>query len=148
VQDFITANNVLSNHQFGFRTAHSEAHQLRRVVKNVKDARNSIARGTCRVTFSTGMLLMDVEKTFDSVWRKALLHKLLQRGCDIFLARSIFSFIKGRSFQVSVGSAKSSSHNIPFGVPQVAILSPILYNIFTSDVPSSDFCGTATFADL
>jgi Reverse transcriptase (RNA-dependent DNA polymerase) len=51
------------------------------------------------------------------------------------------------SFQVSVGSAKSSSHNIPFGVPQGAILSPTLYNIFTSDVPSSDFCGTATFAD-
>jgi Reverse transcriptase (RNA-dependent DNA polymerase) len=32
-------------------------------------------------------------------------------------------------------------------VPQGAILSPTLYNIFTSDVPSSNFCGTATFAD-
>jgi Reverse transcriptase (RNA-dependent DNA polymerase) len=145
--NFITSNNVLPNHQFGFRTAHSAAHQLKRVVKNVKDARNSIARGTSRVTLSTGMLLLDNEKAFDSVWQKALLHKLLQRGCDIFLARLIFSFIKGLSFQVSVGSAKSSSHNIPFGVPQGAILSPTLYNIFTSDVPSSDFCGTATFAD-
>jgi Reverse transcriptase (RNA-dependent DNA polymerase) len=55
--------------------------------------------------------------------------------------------MKGRSFQVSVGSAKSSSHNIPFGVPQGAILSLTLYNIFTSDVLSSNFCGTATFAD-
>jgi hypothetical protein len=27
-----------------------------------------------------------------------------------------------------------------------AILSPNLYNIFTSDVSSSEFCGTATFA--
>jgi Reverse transcriptase (RNA-dependent DNA polymerase) len=123
------------------------AHQLRRVVKNVKDARNSIARGTSRVTLATGMCLLDVEKPFGSVWHKALLHKLLQRSCDIFLARLIFSFIKGRSFQVSVGSAKSSSHNIPFGVPQGAILFPTLYNILTSDVPSSDFCGTATFAD-
>jgi ADP-ribosylglycohydrolase len=32
-------------------------------------------------------------------------------------------------------------------VPQGAILSPTFYNIFTSDVPSSEFCGTATFAD-
>jgi Reverse transcriptase (RNA-dependent DNA polymerase) len=55
------------------------------VVKNVKDARNSIARGTSRVTLSTGMLLLDVEKAFDSVWHKALMHKLLQRGCDIRL---------------------------------------------------------------
>jgi Reverse transcriptase (RNA-dependent DNA polymerase) len=75
------------------------------------------------------------------------MYKLLQQGCDIFLARLIFSFIKGRSFQVSVGSAKSSSKNNPFGVPQGAILSPTLYKIFTSDVPSSEFCGTATFAD-
>jgi Reverse transcriptase (RNA-dependent DNA polymerase) len=32
-------------------------------------------------------------------------------------------------------------------MPQGAILSPTLYNIFTSDVPCSDFCGTANFAD-
>jgi Reverse transcriptase (RNA-dependent DNA polymerase) len=67
LQNFITANNFLPNHQFGFRTAHSVAHQLRRVVKNVKDARNSIARGTSRVTLATGMLLLDVGKAFDSV---------------------------------------------------------------------------------
>jgi Reverse transcriptase (RNA-dependent DNA polymerase) len=95
---------------------------------------------------NTQSVLLDVEKAFDSVWHKTLLHKLL-RGCDIFLARLIFSFIKGRFFQVSVGSAKSSAYNIPFGVPQGAILSPTLYNIFTPDVPSFDFCGTATFAD-
>jgi Reverse transcriptase (RNA-dependent DNA polymerase) len=87
------------------------------------------------------MILLDVEKAFDSVWHKALLHKLLQRGCDIFLGRLIFSFVKGRSFQVSVCSAKSSSHNILFGVPQGAILSPTLYNIFTLDVPSAAALG-------
>jgi hypothetical protein len=43
---------------------------------------------------STGMLLLDVEKAFDSVWHEALLHKLLINGCDIFLARLIFSFPK------------------------------------------------------
>jgi Reverse transcriptase (RNA-dependent DNA polymerase)/Endonuclease-reverse transcriptase len=147
LNDFVSANNILPHHQFGFRRAHSAAHQLRRVVKHIKDARNSVSRGTSRVTHSTGMLLLDVEKAFDSVWHEALLHKLLQKGCDIFLARLIFSFLKGRSFQVSIGNVKSSSHNIPYGVPQGAILSPTLYNIFTSDVPSSVQCNTATFAD-
>jgi Reverse transcriptase (RNA-dependent DNA polymerase) len=90
LQNFITADNVLPNHQFGFRAAHSVAHQLRKVVKNVKDAVNSIVRGTSRVTLSTGMLLLDVEKASDSVWHKALLHKLLQRGFDIFLASFLF----------------------------------------------------------
>jgi Reverse transcriptase (RNA-dependent DNA polymerase)/Endonuclease-reverse transcriptase len=147
LNDFISSNNVLPNHQFGFRRAHSAAHQLRRVVRNVKNARNAIARGTSRVSQSTGMLLLDVEKAFDSVWHEALLHKLLQKGCDIFLAKLIFSFLKGRSFQVTVGNSKSITHDIPYGVPQGAILSPTLYNIFTSDVPTSEFCNTATFAD-
>jgi Reverse transcriptase (RNA-dependent DNA polymerase) len=102
LQNFITANNVLPYHLFGFRTAHSAAHQLTRVVKNVKDARNSIAKGTSRVSLATGMLLLDVEKAFDSGWHKGLMHKLLQRGCDIFLARLIFYFFKGRSFQVTL----------------------------------------------
>jgi Reverse transcriptase (RNA-dependent DNA polymerase) len=93
------------------------------------------------------MLLLDVEKAFDLVWHKALLHKLLQWGCDIFLTRLIFSVIKVRTFQVRGGSVKLSSQNNPFGVSQGAKLSPTLYNIFTSDVSSSAFCGTATFAD-
>lgn len=144
LNDFISSNTILPNHQFGFRKAHSAAQQLRRVVKNIKDARN---RRTSRLPLSTGMLLLDVEKAFDSVWHEALLHKLIQWGCDIFLARIIFSFLKGRSFQVCIGNSKSPSFVIPYGVPQGAILSPTLYNIFTSDVPTSEFCKTATFAD-
>jgi Reverse transcriptase (RNA-dependent DNA polymerase) len=102
---YLSEHLVLPNDQFRFRAAHSAAHQLRRVVKNVKDSRNSIARLTSRITLET------------------------------------------RMFQISVGSAKSSSHYIAFGVPQSAILSPTLYNIFTSDVPSFEFCRTVTFAD-
>jgi hypothetical protein len=44
------------------------------------------------------MLLLDIEKAFETVWHEALLHKLLVNGCDIILARLIFSFLKNRSF--------------------------------------------------
>jgi hypothetical protein len=69
------------------------------------------------------------------------------RGCNISLARLIFSFLKERSFQVCVDKAQSSSCNIPYGVPQGAILSPTLYKIFTSDIPNAGECELATFAD-
>jgi hypothetical protein len=96
---------------------------------------------------STGMLLLDVEKAFDSVWHEALLHKLLVNGCDIFLARIIFSFLKNCSFQVCIDRSKSLSCDIPYGVLQCAILSHTLHNIFTSDVPITGECELATFAD-
>jgi hypothetical protein len=44
-----------------------------------------------------GMILVDVEKIFDSV------RKLIQGGCNIFLARIIHFFFSGLTFQDSVG---------------------------------------------
>jgi hypothetical protein len=89
------------------------------------------------------MLLLDVERAFDSVWHDALL-----RGCNIFLVQIIiYSFLNDRTFQVSFGNSKSSVCNIPYGVPQGAVLSPTLYNFFTSDDPTVDGCELATFAD-
>jgi hypothetical protein len=48
---------------------------------------------------------------------------------------------------VCIGGSKSFSYDIPSGVPQGAILSPTLYNIFTSDVSTTGECEFATFAD-
>jgi hypothetical protein len=49
-----------------------------------------------------------------------------------------------------INSSESSMHpNIysPYGVPQGVILSPTLYNIFTSDIPNAGESELATFAD-
>jgi hypothetical protein len=81
------------------------------------------------------MLFLDVKKAFDSVWHDALLQKLIQGGCNNFLAQIRHSFFSGRSFQVNVGKSKSSVCNIPYDVPQGAVLSPTLYILFTSDSP-------------
>jgi hypothetical protein len=57
------------------------------------------------------------------------------------------SFLKNLSIQVCIGGSKSFFYDITYGVPQVAIISPTLYNIFTSDVPTTGECKLATFAD-
>jgi hypothetical protein len=88
-----------------------------------------------------------VEKAFDSFWHDALLHKLIQGGCNIFLARIIHFILSGRTFQVNIGKSKSSVCNISYGVPQGAVLSPILYSLCTSDALMDDGCELATFAD-
>jgi hypothetical protein len=93
------------------------------------------------------MLLLDVEKSFNSVWHDVFLHKLIQGGSNIFLAQFIHFFLSGRTFQVSVGKSQSSVCNIPYGVPQGAVLSATLYNLFTSDAPTADRCELVTFSD-
>jgi hypothetical protein len=52
LQDFVSTNNVLPDHQFGFRMAHSTSHQLRRLVQHVKGTRDLL------IPESTGMLLL------------------------------------------------------------------------------------------
>lgn len=44
-------------------------------------------------------------------------------------------------------NVNSQPLKIPAGVPQGSILSPILYSLFTSDVPVPSNCTVATFAD-
>ena len=56
-------------------------------------------------------------------------------------------FLKDRSFHVEILGNKSESHQIPYGVPQGAVLSPTLYNIYTHDIPKCDQTTLALFAD-
>jgi hypothetical protein len=64
-------------------------------------------------------------------------------GCDIFLARLIFSFLKNRSFQVCIGGSKSFSYDITYGVP----VPQGAYIMFSHPIPITGECELATFAD-
>jgi hypothetical protein len=112
------------------KAAHSTSYQLHRVFSHFKNRR---AQGE-----SIEMLILDMERAFDAVWHDALVHKLILRGCNIFLVWTIYSFLNDHTFQVSVGNSKSPISNIPYGVPQGAVLSPTLYNFFTSDAQTVD----------
>jgi hypothetical protein len=91
------------------------------------------------------MVFLDVQKAFDSVWHEELLHKLVISNCYLYLTKIIASFLSGRFFHVSVNKTDSATHPISYGIPQGAILSPSLYNFFTSR--QSNESETATFVD-
>jgi hypothetical protein len=67
----------------------------------------------------TRMLLLDVEKAFDSVWHNALFHKLFSKSILFILF----------SMNVLFKSVLAS----PNRLPQEAVLFSNLYNFFTSD---------------
>jgi Reverse transcriptase (RNA-dependent DNA polymerase)/Endonuclease-reverse transcriptase len=134
----ISAHKLLNDEQFGFRTGHSTNHQLLRVCNYIRES--------LKKKHSTGMVTFDIEKAFDSVWHKGLLHKLFLLKFPLYIIKIIQSFLFKRSFYVSINNDKSKIFQILAGVPQGSVLSPTLYNVYTSDlnITSSE---KAFFAD-
>lgn len=57
------------------------------------------------------------------------------------------SYLDKRSYQVKYNNERSALHEIGSGVPQGSILGPVLYLIYTADLPTADNTTTATYAD-
>lgn len=133
------ANNIIPPEQFGFRTQHSTTHQTKRIA--------SIIKTNKRLRQSTGLILFDIEKAFDSVWHDGLVHKLVSYNFPTHICKCINSFLSNRTYQVSIDGHLSNSKPIPAGVPQGSVLSPLLYTIFTSDYKAPRNVQVAYYAD-
>lgn len=114
---------------------------LYRLKTHIKQNLNS------RPTISTGILMIDVEKAFDRLWHNGLLMKMQTYNFPLHLIKIISRFLTGRTFRVTVDGKSSQSMSLPYGAPQGAVCSPILYNIYTSDAPDPTPCKRALFAD-
>ena len=57
------------------------------------------------------------------------------------------SYLTDRSFYVHYVGVNSSTKPIAAGVPQGSVLGPLLYLLYTADIPARDNATMATFAD-
>ena len=130
---------ALPDEQFGFRQNYCTTHQLIRLVEQ-------IANGFHNKQHTIGLFL-DVEKAFDKVWHTGLLFKLKHLGVPFYLQDIINSFISDRTYRVKVNSALSQTRTIRAGVPQGSALSPLLFNVYFSDIPKLGDSNLALFAD-
>lgn len=136
----VEEHQVIVQEQFGFRKGHATVHQLARVE-------NIIQRNKALST-NTAMVLLDVEKAFDNVWHDGLIHKLVQANVPSYLTRMVRNYLSNRQFRVHLSGSASELKDVPAGVPQGSLLGPILYNIYTSDVPRLPAgCSLALYAD-
>jgi hypothetical protein len=125
--------------QFAFRHGHSTSLQLTKLTDQIS------------VNFSqkeqTAAVFLDVEKAFDRVWHQGLLYKMKCMDIPLPLIKIIESFLSNRTFVTKIHNSTSSTRNILAGVPQGSCLSPILFIIFTNDMPVTAKATIALFAD-
>ena len=135
----IETNDTIPPFQYGFRKDRGTVMQLHRTLHLIAQSLNNAK--------ITTFLTLDIESAFDSVWHDAIIFKLFKLNFPTYLIKILKSYLANRSFQVKVNNMMSTPQSIPAGVPQGGVLSPTLFNIFTSDIPTHPRTNIALFAD-
>ena len=121
----------LSSTQHGFRPQHSTTTLLCSLSQSVLEGFNEKKPASRSL-----IAAIDISKAFDTVPRYLLIAKILQSEVPPNLKKWLANFISGRQASVSWGGTKSKTRMFPNGVPQGAVLSPTLFNLFMSDLPT------------
>ena len=84
-----------------------------------------------------GAVFIDLTAAYDTVWHRGLICKLLRLLPDKHMVKMIMELVRNRSFTPTTDNSKQSRlRRLKNGVPQRSVLVPLLFNIYTYDLPS------------
>ena len=141
IMNYLEKGQLLSAHQFGFRSGLGAADLLTVLNREWLTAINT--GGAVRA------LAVDIAGAFDRVSHSGALHKLSSYGIRGSLHKWLTNYLSKRTLQAVVGGATSTSFPVTAGVPQGSILGPTLFLVYVNDAADVLPQGVtpATYAD-
>ena len=137
LEKYLIDNNLLYEYQSGFRKSYSTDTCLINLMDTIK-MENSQG-------LYAGMVLLDLQKAFDTVDHDILCKKLETMGLDF--TNWFKSYLKGRTQVVIANETSSEAGSVTCGVPQGSILGPLLFLCYVNDMPMSIKCKLLLYAD-
>lgn len=136
---YLDNKSLLYKNQSGFRTGFSTDTALTCLGDKI---RFNMDNG-----LYTGMVLIDLQKAFDTVNHKILACKLKAIGLDNVSVNWFMSYLSDRNQFVYANNTCSGIGKVNCGVPQGSILGPLLFVIYINDMENSVNCDLYMYAD-
>ena len=137
---FLTRYNILYDSQYGFRNKHSTINAITEFTNDIMSSFD--------MKHTSLAVYLDLSKAFDTIDHSILLKKMAHYGIRGKTLEWFKSYLNQRVQYVTYKSTNSKSLNIPCGVPQGSVLGPLLFILYSNDIPNSlKYSKSILFAD-